>query len=169
MVRLVEPIRPTDAADVLAIEAASFERHGARDGGRLTAEKLDEELARTWARLWITRAAPEGPALAFLLAWHVADELQILDVATHPTVRRQGFAAALVAHALAYARAHHVRQLVLEARRSNVPALTLYRASGFFATAVRRKYYPDDEDAVEMMLLLDDAGGVVRREDEVAV
>ena len=169
MPKLIELLRLTDAPDVLAIEAASFERHGARDGGRLTAAKLDEELTRAWARLWVARADASGPACAFLLAWHVADELQILDVATHPTVRRQGFAAALVQHALAYAQDHHVRQLVLEARRSNTPALTLYRASGFFATAVRRKYYPDDEDAVEMMLVFDEAGAVVRREDEVAL
>ena len=169
MNRVVEPVRPTDAPDVLAIEAASFERNGPRDGGRLTAEKLAEELARGWARLWIARADASGPALAFLLAWHVADELQILDVATHPTVRRQGFAAALVQHALTYARENHVRQLVLEARRSNTPALTLYRASGFFATAVRRNYYPDNEDAVDMMLVLDDAGAVVHRDDEVVL
>lgn len=154
-----------DIADVIAIEQASF-GDSARQG-RLDEPKLREELNRPWARLWLARRNEK--TLAFILAWHVADELHVLDVATKPDARRSGLARALMDHALAYARAHAVRHMLLEVRRSNTPAIKLYRACGFFAMGVRPRYYADDEDAVEMALLLDEHGEIVRRADEVRI
>ena len=155
-----------DIGDVLAIEAASF-GDGPR-AGRLDEPKLREELARPWARLWIARR--EKKAMAFVLAWHVADELHILDIATTPSARRTGLARRLMEHSLEYARANAVRHLLLEVRRSNTPAIKLYRACGFFAMGLRPRYYPDQEDAVEMALLIDPASGEVQRKtDEVRI
>jgi ribosomal-protein-alanine N-acetyltransferase len=128
--------------------------------------QLHDELARPWSRLWVTRD-DEGTPTAFLVAWHVADELHVLNVATRHDQRRRGMARALLAHSLSYARAHGVRHVLLEVRRSNAPAIALYRAMGFFVTGVRSRYYPDDEDALEMVLQLDPApatGEVVSRE-----
>ena len=163
---VVEPMRETDLDAVLAIEEASFDRSG--HGGRLDEKRLREELTRTWARLWIARSEPRGRVAAFLDGWHVADELHVLDVATHPELRRRGFARALIEAALHYAVEHTVHLLLLEVRRSNVAAIKLYRAHGFSAMGVRPKYYSDGEDAVEMLLRLDDEGRVVPTRDEVA-
>lgn len=69
---------------------------------------------------------------------------------------------------VAYARQRRVKHVLLEVRRSNGPALALYRGFGFFAMGIRPRYYPDDEDAVEMVLLLDpNTGNVVLHRDEV--
>lgn len=186
-------------SDVLAIETASFRDSrprlpkstepsratlSAARGGRLDAAQLREELARPWARLWVARAEDAKPpsgsrlgseaqrranAAAFLLAWHVADELHVLDVATHPELRRRGYGRALMQQSLAYAREKAIRHVLLEVRRSNVPAIRLYRDCGFFAMGIRKQYYPDDEDAVEMVLVLDARGEVEHRRDEVSV
>jgi ribosomal-protein-alanine N-acetyltransferase len=43
---------------------------------------------------------------------------------------------------------------MLEVRRSNAPAIALYRALGFLHDTVRRGYYQDGEDAVLMSLAL---------------
>lgn len=161
----VEPVTHADIADVLAIEAASFE--GGPRSGRLDEAKLGEELARPWARLWLVRR--DKRAASFVLAWHVADELHILDIATAPHARRSGLARRLLEHAVDYARRGGVRHLVLEVRRSNAPAIRLYRACGFFAMGLRPRYYPDDEDAVEMALVLDPSGEIARRPDEVRI
>lgn len=162
----VDLMTHADITDVLAIEAASF-GDGPR-AGRLDEPKLREELARPWARLWIARR--EKKAIAFVLAWHVADELHVLDIATAPSARRSGLARRLMHHALEYARSNAVRHMLLEVRRSNTPAIKLYRACGFFAMGVRPRYYPDEEDAVEMALLIDPASGEVeRKSDEVRI
>lgn len=174
-----------DVADVLAIETASFHEsrsrmvrdEGEREkkptrAGRLDAAQLREELARPWARIWIARGdAPVGSprAVGFLLAWHVADELHVLDVATHPELRRRGYGRALLQQSLAYAREQAIRHVLLEVRRSNMPAIRLYRDCGFFAMGVRKSYYADGEDAVEMVLVFDARGEIEHRKDEVSV
>lgn len=119
-----------------------------------------EEHGRPWGRVWIAEGT-EG-ALGFLVAWHVADELHILQVATAPALRRRGIGTLLLRAALDYAATSAVRLLVLEVRRSNLAALRLYRAQGFAVSGVRRGYYDDTgEDAVEMRLLLDPRTGLV--------
>jgi [ribosomal protein S18]-alanine N-acetyltransferase len=128
---------------------------------------LRQELARSWSRLWVAREADELP-IAFLVAWHVADELHVLNVATRADRRRRGIARALLDEAIAYARTRGIHHVLLEVRRSNRPAIALYRAVGFFAMGVRARYYPDNEDAVEMVLMLDPVtGSVVAHADEV--
>lgn len=128
---------------------------------------IHEEVARPWTRLWVLRAEPDRPA-AFLIGWHVADELHILDIATLPSARRRGHATALLVQALAYAREHALRILLLEVRRSNQAAISLYKKLAFSITGVRRAYYADnDEDAIEMAICFDPATGqVLPRADE---
>jgi ribosomal-protein-alanine N-acetyltransferase len=146
-----------DVPDVARIE----------DPARMTEEQLREELTRPFARVWVARDSL-GAIVAFLVAWHVADELHILNVATSPPHRRRGFARALLSATVAFSREKHVRHVLLEVRRSNRPAIALYRSMGFFAMGVRLKYYPDGEDAVEMWLAMDpETGSIVKREDEV--
>jgi ribosomal-protein-alanine N-acetyltransferase len=167
---IVDVYREADLAEVLAIDVAAFGGDGGRTpaSSRLDAARIAEEIARPWTRFWVARA--EGIVASFLLAWHVADELHVLDVATHPRTRRRGLATRLLEHALAYAREHRIRHLLLEVRRSNLPAIRLYRKLGFHAAGVRPRYYPDDEDAVEMVLVLDpETGEIVPKADEVAV
>jgi len=111
------------------------------------------ELDRPWARMWM--AEREGAAVGFLVAWHVVDELHVLNVATAMSERRCGVGSKLVDEALAYAKACGVRLVLLEVRRSNEPAIRLYEKHGFVVSGVRERYYSDnDEDALEMALTL---------------
>jgi ribosomal-protein-alanine N-acetyltransferase len=129
------------------------------------------ELARPWSRLWAARLAEGAAPAGFLIGWHVADELHVLNIATLPALRRRGVARALMDEALAYAAQHQIRILILEVRRSNRPAIKLYRGLGFTALGVRTGYYSDNgEDAIEMMLALDpETGRILPGQDEVRV
>jgi ribosomal-protein-alanine N-acetyltransferase len=136
---------------------------------RMAEEQLRAELARPWSRLWVAREAGGG-TVAFVVAWHVADELHVLNVATRADRQRRGIARALMDQVVAYARDKRVKHVLLEVRRSNRAAIALYRVVGFFAMGVRARYYPDDEDAVEMVLMLDPVTGeVVAHRDEVRI
>jgi ribosomal-protein-alanine N-acetyltransferase len=140
-----------------------------RDATQLDASQLRDELARPWARVWVAREGAED-VVALLVAWHVSDELHILNVATRDDRRRRGAARALLGTMLLYAREHRVQHVLLEVRRSNRGAIALYRALGFFAMGIRARYYPDDEDAIEMVLALDaTTGAVIPHADEVRV
>ena len=153
------------ARDVLQAAFAEQGHDTARD-----LDQLREEFARPWSRLWVARREADAPIVAVLLAWHIVDELEILDVATHPDHRRLGYARALVAGAVAFAAEHAVVRVLLEARRSNAAAIALYRGAGFYMSGLRRRYYPDDEDAVLMTLAFDaQTRQIVRLADEEAL
>jgi ribosomal-protein-alanine N-acetyltransferase len=142
-------------ADLAAVDAIARACFGDK------ASSLAEELSRPWARLWSARLAPAGAAVGFLVAWHVADELHVLNVATAPAMRRRGVARTLMDEALGYAMAHRVRIVLLEVRRSNRAAIKLYRGLGFTALGVRPGYYSDNnEDAIEMILAIDPETGL---------
>jgi ribosomal-protein-alanine N-acetyltransferase len=120
----------------------------------VTPERLKEELARPWARLRVARD-DDGRAIAFLLAWLVADEVHVLDLAVHEKRRREGIGRALLDDLTRDARARGARHVYLEVRSSNVPAINLYSAAGFTQVNVRKAYYSDGEDALEMALSLE--------------
>jgi ribosomal-protein-alanine N-acetyltransferase len=77
-VAIVGPLEPRDHEAVVEIAARSDQ-----------SLDLPAELGRSWARIWVAREQPGGPALGFLLAWRVADELHVINVATHPDFRRR--------------------------------------------------------------------------------
>jgi [ribosomal protein S18]-alanine N-acetyltransferase len=135
----------------------------------LRPELLQAELQRPWARCWVARD-PAGDPLAYLTAWHVTDELLVMNLATRSDRCRRGLGRAMMSTALQYARGHAISRVFLEVRRSNSAAIGLYRSIGFFAVGVRRRYYGDGEDAVEMVLDLEPTtGAVVRHADHVTL
>jgi [ribosomal protein S18]-alanine N-acetyltransferase len=163
------PIAPDLVAAVRAIAAEAFVEHGF---------SIDEELARPWARVWLAHRlarAPRGRARStttgFLVAWHVADELHVLNIAVSAALRSRGIATELMRAALEYASEHEIRIVLLEVRRSNEAALALYRKLSFAATGIRAGYYADTgEDAIEMVLVLDpETGQPVPALDEIHI
>lgn len=162
VVRLVASA-PAELEAIDVIARGSFEDAG------FSAEK---ELERPWARVWIARPAAAGSLpSAFLVAWHVADELHILNIATVPSARRRGVGTALMNVALEYAGASGVRLVLLEVRRSNRDARRFYRRLGFSAMGVRPGYYADNgEDAIEMALQMDpETGQILPGHDEIRI
>jgi ribosomal-protein-alanine N-acetyltransferase len=122
---------------------------------------LDAELTREIALPWVIRAK-SGLVVGFLLAWSVADELHLLELASHPEYRRQGFGRALLHALVVHARQQRKRLLLLEVRRSNQAAIALYESCGFQMTGVRRAYYSDTgEDALEMRITFDPSSGEI--------
>jgi ribosomal-protein-alanine N-acetyltransferase len=154
-----------DAEELRAIEAIAEAAFPQDDH----AVQPAEEVTRPWARIWVARLRAEP--IGFLVAWHVADELHVHSVATSPSRRRTGAGLALMQEALAYARAQAVRIVLLEVRRSNYAATSLYRKLGFSVLNVRKGYYArGDEDGLELILTLDPAtGAILPRTDELRV
>ncbi len=110
---------------------------------------FSEEMAHARTRLWVA----EGPTglVGYLLAWSVAGETEILEVAVDPSMRRQGIGKALLQRLVAEARGTGDCRLLLELRASNSGALALYKGMGFEECGQRRNYYKNPtEDAVLM-------------------
>jgi ribosomal-protein-alanine N-acetyltransferase len=121
-------------------------------------ELLRRELDHAWSRVLLAvDAAPDGGEriLGFVVFWLVHDEVHVLNVATAVEARRRGVGRALMERAVAEGRCRGARLATLEVRRSNLPAIALYRALGYQAVGVRPNYYADEgEDAIVMDLEL---------------
>lgn len=83
----------------------------------------------------------------FLCTWLIAGEMQVQNIATSPSMRRQGVAVRLLEYAIECGRKQGLDSICLEVRVSNQPAIALYERFGFNASGVRSGYYPDGEDA----------------------
>jgi [ribosomal protein S18]-alanine N-acetyltransferase len=86
----------------------------------------------------------------FILARAVLDEAEILTLAVHPEVRRQGIGRDLLVRALAEAARRGARAAFLEVAASNAGARALYAASGFTVVGRRRGYYASGDDALQL-------------------
>jgi ribosomal-protein-alanine N-acetyltransferase len=144
----ISTIREDEIDRVIEMDRDAFSR-----GADSSAIDIREESKRPWSVVWVARENAEP--VAYLIAWHVADELHLLMIATHPQARRKGVARALVSHLVEHAFDKSVMHIFLEVRRSNAAAIALYRAFGFYLLSIRRNYYADGEDALEMALALD--------------
>jgi ribosomal-protein-alanine N-acetyltransferase len=144
----IAPMAGGDLDAVMEIERLSFRSPWSR-------QVFLEELTREWAHLDVVREEAADRAVAFANYWLVADELHVLNIATHPQHRRVGHATRLLAHMIETARTHPCRCVTLEVRRSNAVAQRLYRRFAFRAVGVRPNYYAEDqEDAIVMLLEL---------------
>lgn len=79
----------------------------------------------------------------------------ISNIAVHPDYRRRGIGKILLEECLSRLR-EKAEEVSLEVRKSNYPAISLYRKFGFREIGIRRRYYIDGEDAVIMSLKLND-------------
>ncbi|MEM6306937.1 MAG: GNAT family N-acetyltransferase [Pseudomonadota bacterium] len=78
-----------------------------------------------------------GDVRSFLILQIIAQEGEVLTLATHPAHRRKGLARACLAQAIAIG----LDRLFLEVAADNAPARSLYAAHGFTQIGLRRGYY----------------------------
>ncbi len=146
-------IRSGDIADlgaVVRIEQESFGDPWSRAAllTELQPSPLHLALVAEWA----------DEVVGYLMAWLVADELHVLNIAVAGRARRRGAGAALLAAAMDVARRSGQRVVTLEVRVTNLGAQRFYARLGFQQEGVRRGYYPDTgEDALILTRSLADS------------
>lgn len=92
-----------------------------------------------------------GWVVGYMVHWVVADEIQINTIATALDWRGRGLGETLLLNGLLSGYQQGGRMALLEVRRSNVVAQSLYRKYGFEVVGERKRYYRDNhEDALLM-------------------
>lgn len=149
---VVRRATPADLAAVAVIERCSF-------GDPWSLAALLAELESDALRLSLV-AEREGQVCGYLMAWLVADQLHVLNIATAPQARRRGVGTALLLEAARLAREQGLVDVTLEVRRGNAQARSFYHGHGLREVGVRVRYYPDNgEDAIIMTGPLADLPG----------
>ena len=145
-VKMIQPapqfrlLAPGDAPCLAALEAQVF-----ADGWQ--EERFRDLLGQE--RFLAVGAFVSGGMCAYLTAYSVDGELEIVNVAVAPPFRGQGLGRTLLRFFLDQGRLRGARRAVLEVRSGNVPARALYTGSGFVQVGVRKRYDGDSgEDAL---------------------
>jgi ribosomal-protein-alanine N-acetyltransferase len=129
-----------DVAEIVEIERACF-------SDPWSANAFTSALREPPVYFHVIRT--EGRVAGYVVAWFVADEGEIANLAISPAMRRRGLAAALLDETLHQAERRDVTNMYLEVRESNEAARALYASRGFDEAGRRRKYYRKPvEDAI---------------------
>lgn len=132
-----------DLSAVIRIENRAFE-------DPWSPEALFGELQADSMRLPLV-AECQGTVCGYIMAWLVADQLHILNIATDPDYLRRGVGTALLREAVRLAALREAAEVTLEVRDSNHSARDFYSRHGFVQAGLRRGYYQDNgEDAIIM-------------------
>lgn len=137
----VRSAAPSDLPEILRLEQVCF-------GDPWPTLLLAEELVRDRRRRPLV-AVTAGEIAGFLMAWVVADEYHVINVAVDPARRRRGLAGRLLEAGLAEAARDGCVLATLEVRQSNAGAIAFYEGHGFVLVGRRPRYYADNgEDAL---------------------
>lgn len=83
----------------------------------------------------------------------VLDEGQVTNIAVHPDHRGMGVGRAILEQLITESKARGIREISLEVRASNLPAISLYQSRGFTTAGVRKGFYRHPtEDGLVMIL-----------------
>lgn len=110
-------------------------------------------------------AIADGATVGFLVSQPVLDETTLMHLAVAREYQRQGWGRQMMQGWLAQQRLSGQQRLLLEVRRSNQAAISLYRSLGFDTLGQRRGYYVSTdgvEDALVMALDLGLEGSAYR-------
>lgn len=118
-----------------------------------------QELAKPYARLHVmTDDETDEVVHAYIVYWHLGQDCQILNVAVDLPYRGRGYAKQLIRQVVSHALKESATRVILDVRKSNLPAIQLYQRTGFVITAVRKGFYSNGEDAYTMILDLTQDG-----------
>lgn len=129
------PMRAADLPQVAALERASY--------AFPWNERIFDDCLRVGYHCLVVETAAGLAGYAILSTG--AGEAHLLNICIEQALRRHGIGRELLFAVFERARSIGVRDVFLEVRRSNRPAITLYEALGFERLGVRRGYYQAHE------------------------
>jgi len=138
----VEPLKKCHIEGIISIENLCFTSPWSEDA---FLQEVDNEIA------YYIVAIEDDEILGYGGMWLILDEAHITNVAVTPRRQRQGIAKKIVESLIFEAQQLSIKAMTLEVRRSNLPAINLYKKFGFEEAGIRKGYYEDnDEDAIIM-------------------
>lgn len=149
---VIEPASKRELGEIVDLERASFS-----DPWSLAS--FTAVVSEPAAFFATARDADSDRVAGYVVAWFVADEGEIANLAVREPTRRRGIGAALLDAALDEGRRRGAKAIYLEVRNSNAAARALYASRNFEEVGRRRNYYrKPEEDAIVLRVGGDSAG-----------
>ena len=139
---VIRPIVATDLDAIVAVEQKCYPQPWSRP-------QFQQELENPVATILVAEVA--GDVVGYICYWLIVGEMQVLNIATAPSVQRNGIAAKLLDCAFNSYSTGALSAVWLEVRAGNHGAIALYKRYGFVFAGTRKNYYRDGEDALLMV------------------
>lgn len=151
-------LRPATADDLASVVALEHRVHVAP----WTVEQFREELEKPYSQfLLMTDDDTDEVIVGYLVAWKLFDEIQLLNIAVDLPFRGLGFAKKMLHRLVSQAHTDGLKRVILDVRKSNAAAISLYQVTGFSIAHIRKGFYSNGEDAYQMELDLSESGKVL--------
>ena len=95
----------------------------------------------------------EKTIVGFSNIYIVAGEIQVGNFAVAPGFRKRGVGKKLMESVLKLAKENDCLQIFLEVRKSNKPAIDLYKSYGFVESGIRKEYYNNPKESAILMTM----------------
>ena len=129
-----------DLTAIFEIETKSFSVAWSKDS-------IEKEL-NSPITLYLV-AEKEGEIVGYIGSWKILQEVEITNLAVAPSFRGQGIGKELLKSLLERVKKEGMQEVLLEVRKSNRVAKTLYESLGFTFRGIRKGYYQKPtEDAL---------------------
>jgi [ribosomal protein S18]-alanine N-acetyltransferase len=107
---------------------------------------LVQELQYRAGVRYVAEVQDLGRVVGWCAARVIAPEAELLKIAVHREQRRQGIGGLLLVALIEHLQGNGVRELFLEVRAKNLPAVFMYRRYGFSTVGKRPGYYTEPKD-----------------------
>lgn len=130
--------------EILEIETTSFTHPMNRN---LLLSETEKDSTKTFV------LSENKKVIAYAIIDIVLDEVSLLHIAVLSDFRNKGAASALLKHIIENVKKTDASFITLEVRKTNVPAISLYKKYGFEEKGIRKSYYKNPiEDGLIMTL-----------------
>ena len=137
---MIRPLVPEDVPQVWAIESVVHTNPWSQ-------ESLRHEIVTHSGLGYFSN----NDLTCYCLYYVVLDEAHLLNIATHLSHRRRGYARVVLQTMIANTRESGCLNIFLEVRESNRSAQQLYLSCGFKSCGVRKCYYRDTMEGALLM------------------
>jgi ribosomal-protein-alanine N-acetyltransferase len=149
----LRPVTEDDLPQLLAIERQVY-------AAPWTAENFVAELTKPYSLFYVlTDDETDSRIAGYIVCWMMFDDCQILNVAVDFPFRGLGMAKLMIRKVIALASNKSIKKVILEVRKTNMPAIQLYQGLGFAITHILKGFYGNGEDAYQMTLPLQENSG----------
>ena len=121
-------------------------------------EHFQAELEKPYSHILLLSDDDTDQVIAgYIVYWLMLEECEILNLAVDLPFRGLGYAEKLVRAVVSASIKMSLKRVILDVRKSNLPALHLYQKVGFRISHIRKGFYSNGEDAYQMMIDLSES------------
>ena len=100
-------------------------------------------------------AKHQDKIVGFAGIWKAVDDVHITNIVVRKDFRNNGIGNLLLEKLISLTKELNFKELTLEVKANNTPAIKLYEKHGFKNLGIRKKYYNNTDDAIIMTLYID--------------